>query len=79
MTALIKIPKRFYDDHVARELAAPEIVRETASYYFIDRASKHLAELLSDAEYYAGDGGPDWREGLGIRLSAAATVRAIVA
>ena len=47
---LIRIPKRFYDDHVDRDLPAPEIVRETKRHYFIDANSEHLDELLSSAE-----------------------------
>ena len=50
---LIRIPQRFYDDHVDRDLEAPGIVRETKRHYFIDATSEHLEELLSDAEYYA--------------------------
>ncbi len=49
----IRIPKVFYDDHVERELPAPEIVRELKTHYFIDANSEHLAELLEDAAFYA--------------------------
>ena len=49
----IKIPKRFYEDHVERDLPAPQILKETNQHFFIDFHSEHLMELLSDASYYA--------------------------
>ena len=55
---LVCIPKRFYDDHVDRDLPAPEIVRETQQHYFIDATSEHLDEFLCDANHFAD---PVWR------------------
>ena len=52
MKRLVRIPKRFYDDHVERELPAPEIIKQTKRHYWIDLNSEHLSELLSDADYY---------------------------
>tara|TARA_B100000575_G_scaffold51979_2_gene38718 strand:+ start:4731 stop:4997 length:267 start_codon:yes stop_codon:yes gene_type:complete len=49
----IKIPKRFYQDHVERDLDAPPIIKETQSYIWIDATSVHLSNLLSDADFYA--------------------------
>lgn len=78
---LIRIPKRFYQDHVVeRDLEAPEIVRETKRHYWIDGGSEHLAELLSDAEYYADPACYDFEFGshlAALILSARATERAI--
>lgn len=73
----IKIPRRFYDDHCERDLEAPNVVRKTKRHYYIDGTSPHLAELLSDAEYYASEFGPDWADGGPIRMSAKATVKAL--
>ena len=54
MTDLIRIPKVFYDDHTVNlSLEAPPVVRETKRHYWIDASSKHLAELLSNASFYA--------------------------
>ena len=50
---LIKIPKRFYIDHKECGLECPPIVKETKSHYWIDASSEHLAELLSNASFYA--------------------------
>ena len=51
---LIRIPKVFYDDHTVNlSLEAPPVVRETKRHYFIDASSEHLAELLSNASFYA--------------------------
>tara|TARA_Y100000114_G_scaffold78825_1_gene72595 strand:+ start:640 stop:927 length:288 start_codon:yes stop_codon:yes gene_type:complete len=49
---LARIPKRFYDDHVDRELPAPEIIKQTKQHYWIDLNSEHLGELLSDADCF---------------------------
>ena len=54
MTDLIRVPKKFYDDHsVNLSLEAPPVVRETKRHYWIDASSEHLAELLSNASFYA--------------------------
>lgn len=51
---LIRIPKKFYDDHTVNlSLEAPPVVKETRQHYFIDASSEHLAELLSNASFYA--------------------------
>ena len=73
----IKVPRRFFDDHIDRDLEAPAVLRETKKHYFIDGDSEHLAELLNDADYYASDGAPDWDGGVGIRASARVTAAAI--
>ena len=54
MTDLIRVPKVFYDDHTQNlSLEAPPVVRETKRHYWIDASSEHLAELLSNASFYA--------------------------
>jgi len=71
---LIRIPKRFLNDHLERDLPAPAIVRETKSHCFIDPRDPAIGELANDAGHYADglDEAP-----LGIVLSARATLRAI--
>jgi hypothetical protein len=56
MAAQIRIPKKFYDDHVERDLPAPEIIRSTASHYWIENTDPAMAELTDDANHYANDG-----------------------
>jgi hypothetical protein len=71
---LIRIPKRFLDDHLERDLPTPKIIRETGSHYFIDPRDPVIAELADDATHYADglDEAPP-----GVVLSARATLRAI--
>jgi hypothetical protein len=84
MAQAIRIPKRFYNDHVARDLKAPAVIRKTKQHYIIDATpSSAFDELLSDALFYAdGDASgfdmsdPDIR---GIVASARATARALEA
>jgi hypothetical protein len=76
-TASIRIPKRFYDDHVERDLDAPGILNETKGHYYIDALSPYLDELLSDAEYYAAMANYMDDHVFGICVSARATARAI--
>ena len=71
---MIRIPKRFYDDHAERDLESPAILKETARHYWI-AADQHLAELLSDADFYSDrEHFPGY---LGLVTSAIATARAI--
>ena len=77
----IKITKRFYEDHIMRDLEAPPIVKETKSHIWIDATSEHLSELLDDADYYADPesyGRPEFGSPLAALIkSAKATKRAI--
>lgn len=75
-TNMIRIPKRFYVDHIERDLEAPAVLKETKSHYWIDGLSPYLDELLSDAEHYAESAPYMEREYLGLCRSAA-TARAI--
>jgi len=51
---MLKITKMFYDDHVARDLPSPKILKETKTHYFICTKDKSLLnELEDDADYYA--------------------------
>lgn len=75
MSKLIRIPDRFYRDHMDRDLPTPEVVRFTSRHIYISSDDPALPELLDDAEYYADPWGPDG--GIGLRMSAKATVKAI--
>lgn len=71
---LIRIPKRFLDDHLGRDLPTPKMVRKTSFHYFIASGDPAMAELIEDARHYA-DGLDEAPRG--IVLSARATLRAI--
>lgn len=72
------LPAVFYFDHADRGLPAGRVIRRTKRYVEIHAGAATVAEILSDARYYADPtGAPDWAEGAGIRASARATVRAI--
>jgi len=76
MPYTIKLPKSFFDDHAARELPTPEVIRETRAHYIVSKDDLALPELLSDARYYSD--GLDMAP-RGIVVSARATVRALIA
>lgn len=75
----IRVPRKFFDDHVERDLPSPKILRETKNHYFIPKNDEAVSELLSDADYYAEMrrlGGLEPGLG-GLAMSAEATARAI--
>jgi hypothetical protein len=75
---LIRIPKVFYNDHVARDLPAPPIERKTRRHYYIDCDHPHIGELEDDAVHYSD--ATTWGNGIeqgGIERSARATLNAI--
>lgn len=75
---LVRIPVVFYEDHLDRVLPTPTVIKSTKRNVWIDLNDPCTAELLDDAEYYAGPGGPD-NCSRGLVASARATVRAIKA
>ena len=70
---LIKLPKRFFRDHVERDLPTPQVISETAQHFIVDRDDPAMPELLDDAKHYA-TGGTDQSGNL--HLAAAATIAA---
>lgn len=73
---LIKIGKRFYDDHCERALPAPSVIKSTKSHYWIDASSDFVIDLLEDADFYSIVS--DWpHEYFGLCISAARTADAI--
>ena len=49
-----KITKRFYEDHVERDLPAPDVVKETKTHLWIDAIENDaMSELRADAWFYA--------------------------
>jgi hypothetical protein len=77
-TALVRIPRHFYDDHRERDLDTPIAVKITKRHVWIDIFDEHVPELMSDADYYADESGFDIYT-RGICRSAKATLKAIAA
>ncbi len=80
MKGLIKIPKRFFDDHCDRDLDTPIIIKQTARHYWIDKNDLAIGELKSDAEYYVTMGKlGGFSNGLsGLVHSASATLKCLI-
>jgi hypothetical protein len=76
MALLYSIPKRFYDDHVERDLPAPPVLYTTARLYVIAGDDPTLAELLDDARFYADADGPD-EQPRGLKTAARALLHAV--
>lgn len=77
---LIRITRRFMDDHAERDLPTPSAVRSTKQFHYIDATDPAALDLLSDAQHYAKDvdaGGEHAM--LGLINSARATVKALTA
>jgi len=90
----VKIPKRFIDDHVDRQLLRiangsamglevgldAVLVRKLSKHYVVQLTDLQASELLSDADYYrdGGGGGMDYFEMGGVIASAKATYNALV-
>jgi hypothetical protein len=75
----VVVPQRFYDDHEARGLVVGEVelVKVLARSYRLRMTTAQLAELRSDAAYYADQVDAFDADLRGLCSSAAATVRAI--
>lgn len=76
MDKFIDLPARFFLDHKERDLKTPKAWSWGKHYVTVKADDPALPELLSDAEYYAGKGGPS-EISAGLRASAKATVKAI--
>jgi len=75
-TLLVRIPKRFFDDHRDRDLPIPAVVKFTQKHYWINSADPAIEELLDDARFYADPDGPDLQPE-GLANAARALLRAI--
>lgn len=74
----MKLPNYFYADHRARECGASgKVISNTASYTIVELDDTALADLISDADYYASFMGSDFHNNRGLVLSARATIKAI--
>ena len=58
MSEIIRIPKRYYDDHrdCVSEFESPNIIKQTKSHYYIDaKPGDDWDEFVSRCEFYAAD------------------------
>lgn len=65
---LVKLPRAFFSDHEARGCPTPHVMRENRTGVWVSREDPFLAELISDARYYA--------DGVGFDASVRHVVRA---
>jgi hypothetical protein len=75
-----KVPQRFYQDHLSRDLGTGKIVAESGNYFIVELDESSYYELLSDAEFYSDSSYVVSQMGngyLGLSKSAQATVRAL--
>jgi hypothetical protein len=74
-----RLPPKFYDDHVARDLDGGTVVRRSERRVTVELDAEQFADLLDDAEFYVEMGtreyGPDYAP---LIKSAAATARALI-
>ena len=75
--ALVKLPKKFFDDHRDRELPTPKVIKETSRHYFVSASDEELVELGDDAVFYTNPHSEFWKELPGLYKSAKATLRAL--
>ena len=76
-TITVRLPKRFYDDHVARDLPAGDVFKETSKHFVVALTVADYDEVLDDARHYVwlgttGDLDPEYS---GLVASARATVK----
>ena len=81
MNNIIKIPKRFFEDHRERfDEEFPAVINETKTHYFISRDDEHLWNLEADCEHTIEmhSLGEEWYcQNFGFVMSARATLKAI--
>ena len=55
---IVKLPRAFFDDHAARDLPTPAVVRSTKTYVIVQTNDPAWSDLIHDAEHYASPDGP---------------------
>lgn len=76
---VVKLPAKFYLDHVARSLPAGRLLHEGARHVRVALDHDAFADLLSDAHYYADPATAAMMGDTGLAASARATVRRLLA
>ena len=80
MVMEVKVPPKFYWDHVERDLPGGTVVKTTYRHVLVRLDADEAAELLDDARHYAREFVNDQDMNLrGLASSAAATVRRLEA
>ena len=79
MTITRRVPAKFFDDHCDRDLGeGTTIIAKKSNGYMVEFTPQALAELKSDADYYAtGFNYGDASEIRGLIASARATLKAL--
>lgn len=75
-TNTYRLPPRFYDDHVDRDLPAGVELSRTKTHVVVEMDDYVAEEILDDARYYSEPYGPD--VDFGLKASARATAKAII-
>jgi len=70
----IRIPQRFYDYHVDRDLDAPAVVGSNKRHYYIESTDDHIMELYREADEFCYNDDP---ANFGLVSSACATCKAM--
>jgi hypothetical protein len=79
-TKTYRVSPTFWDDHVGRELANPDLVTKRGKYcVYVRLNAEQYHELLGDAQYYSADGEDWWAEGLeAVRASAKRVLKVLL-
>jgi hypothetical protein len=75
VTATYRLPAKFYNDHVFRELPAGKVLKQNDRYVTVELDREAYDDLLSDADYY--DDAEMWENHRGLAMSARATFKTL--
>ena len=53
---LLRLPRRFFIDHLERDLPTPDAIKENAFSVYVWSTDPNLPELIDDAIYYWSEG-----------------------
>jgi hypothetical protein len=62
---IVRLPRLFIDDHIERGCDTPEIIKQSARFYWMRAEDPAMPELLNDAAHYASEtmcGAGGWDE-----------------
>jgi hypothetical protein len=71
----VKLPPKFYHDHVQRDLPGGTVVKENSRHVWVELNRDDAEELLSDAEHYANPVNGYTSDYPGLAASARATAK----
>lgn len=56
LVVTVKIPKKFYEDHLERDCSEGTIIKETKKHYIMELTKPAYIDLKSDADFYSDCG-----------------------